>query len=101
MEVIIDGLAILALIFGVFFSIVGTVGIIRLPDAYNRLHASGKVGTLGLFGLITGAGLLMPSSALKLILLSLFVIMTAPVASHAIGVAVHRFTRPDISHRIS
>ena len=83
-------LGIAALLFGLFFSAVGVIGIIRLPDVLTRLHASGKVGILGLFGLLLGAALLMPSAALRLLTLGLFVLLTSPVATHAIAAAVHR-----------
>lgn len=75
------------LIFGLFFFVVGIVGIIRLPDAYSRLHASGKVATLGLFGLLVGGGILMPSLFPRLLLLGLFFLLTAPTVSHVIAVA--------------
>lgn len=90
-EEIREVIAAIALLFGVFFSFIGVLGIIRLPDAYSRLHASGKVGTMGQFGLLIGVGLLLPDTALRLLILGIFVIITAPVGSHVIAVAVHRF----------
>jgi len=81
--------AILILI-GTFFFFTGVVGVLRLPDAYSRLHASGKVATLGLFGVLAGAAFITPDSAPRLIVLSLFMIATAPVASHTIALAVRR-----------
>jgi multicomponent Na+:H+ antiporter subunit G len=78
------------IILGVLFSFLGVVGILRLPDTYTRLHASGKTGTLGVAFLCVGAGILMPASALKLIALGLFITFSGPVASHAIAAAVHR-----------
>ncbi len=83
-------LGVAALIFGLFFSAVGVIGVIRLPDVLTRLHASGKVAILGLFGLLLGAALLMPSSALRLLTLGLFVLLTSPVATHAIAASVYR-----------
>lgn len=83
-------LGIAALLFGLFFSAVGVIGMIRLPDVLTRLHASGKVAILGLFGLLLGAALLMPSSALRLLTLGLFILLTSPVATHAIAASVHR-----------
>ncbi|MCY3781224.1 MAG: monovalent cation/H(+) antiporter subunit G [Chloroflexi bacterium] len=83
-------LGVAALLFGLFFSAVGVIGVIRLPDVLTRLHASGKVAILGLFGLLLGAALLMPSSALRLLTLGLFVLLTSPVATHAIAASVHR-----------
>ncbi len=83
-------LGVTALIFGLFFCAVGVLGVIRLPDTLTRLHASGKVATLGVFGLLLGATLLMPSTALRLLALGLFVLLTSPVATHAIAASVYR-----------
>ncbi len=83
-------LGVAALAFGVFFCAVGVLGVIRMPDTLTRLHASGKVATLGLFGLLLGAALLMPSVALRLLVLGLFMLLTNPVATHAIAASVHR-----------
>ncbi len=83
-------LGIAALVFGVFFCAVGVLGVIRMPDTLTRLHASGKVAILGLFGLLLGAALLVPSTALRLLVLGLFVLLTSPVATHAIAASVHR-----------
>ena len=83
-------LGVAALVFGLFFSAVGVIGVIRLPDVLTRLHASGKVAILGLFGLLLGAALLMPASALRLLTLGLFVLLTSPVATHAIAASVYR-----------
>ena len=83
-------LGIVALAFGLFFCAVGVLGVIRMPNTLTRLHASGKVATLGLFGLLGGAALLMPSTALRLLALGLFVLLTSPVATHAIAASVYR-----------
>lgn len=81
---------VVALLFGLFFCAVGVLGVIRMPDSLTRLHASGKVATLGLFGLLLGAALLMPSTSLRLLALGLFVLLTNPVATHAIAASVYR-----------
>jgi multicomponent Na+:H+ antiporter subunit G len=82
-----DGVTAFFFIFGLFFVLVGVVGVIRLPDAYSRLHASGKVATLGLLGIIIGVGVQAPVTIPKLVALGLFVAITAPVTSHAIAKA--------------
>lgn len=87
---ILDILGVAALVFGLFFCAVGVLGVVRLPDSLTRLHASGKVATLGLFGLLVGAALLMPSAWLRLLALGLFVLLTSPVATHAIAASVYR-----------
>ena len=83
-------LGVVSLSFGLFFCAVGVIGVIRLPDTLSRLHASGKVAILGLFGILLGAALLMPSTALRLLTLGLFILLTSPVATHAIAASVHR-----------
>lgn len=83
-------LGVAALVFGAFFCAVGVLGVIRMPDTLTRLHASGKVATLGLFGLLLGGALLLPSTALRLLVLGLFMLLTSPVATHAIAASVHR-----------
>lgn len=87
---LLEALGVIALLFGLFFCGVGVLGVIRMPDALSRLHASGKVATLGLFGLLVGSALLMPSASLRIIALGLFVLLTNPVATHAIAASVHR-----------
>lgn len=75
---------------GVFFSIVGIIGIMRFPDVFCRIIATGKVSSLGILGLLLGAAVLMPEIALKALVLGLFMVITAPVASHAIALAALR-----------
>lgn len=92
-------LSLLVLLFGLFFSLVGMIGLVRFPDVYCRIHASGKVATLGLVGLLVTSGLLMPETALKALALALLVVITSPVASHAIASAAYRQGVPvDLHH---
>lgn len=91
-------LAIVALSAGTFFSVVGIIGMIRLPDVYCRVHASGKVSTLGILGLLVGASLLMPEVTLKALALAVFLVITTPVASHVIAAAAHRQGVPRINN---
>src|SRR5689334_6078313 len=79
---------------GVFFCVVGVVGLIRMPDVYCRLHAAGKVATVGLCGLLVGAAFLMPSITLKMIALLIFAVLTLPVSTHAIAAAAYRHGVP-------
>lgn len=81
------------LIFGTLFSALGVIGILRLPDTYSRLHASGKIGTLGVIGLCIGVAILMPQATFKVLTLAIFLIFSNPVASHAIAAGVHRYAR--------
>jgi multicomponent Na+:H+ antiporter subunit G len=95
-------MAIFWLAFGLFFTVVGVVGILRLPDMYTRLHASGKVGTMGLLGILLGVGFL-TGSFFKLLTLGLFMAIINPVNSHVIAKAnrdyIKRHTDGGISSR--
>ena len=87
-------LGLIALWIGVGFCAVGVLGIVRMPDLYCRLHASGKVATVGLCGLLLGAALLMPSVTFKVIALAIFAVLTLPVSTHAIAAAAYRHGVP-------
>ncbi|MFC4404041.1 monovalent cation/H(+) antiporter subunit G [Gracilibacillus xinjiangensis] len=92
-EVISDIIVILLLIFGTFFIISATIGVIRFPDVYTRLHASTKAATLGISGILIGAFIFLYAEhgivSGKLILGIIFVLLTAPVSAHMIGRAAH------------
>lgn len=90
MQDILNIVGLVVLWFGVIFSALGVLGLYRLPDVYCRLHASGKISTLGLFGILVGAAILMPATALKVLALAVFIIITSPVATHAIALAAYR-----------
>lgn len=79
--------AVLVLVLGsVAFSAVAVVGFVRLPDVFARAHAASKSETLGaLLGLGAAAVAFGPGqAALKLGLLAVFVLVTAPTAAHAV-----------------
>jgi multicomponent Na+:H+ antiporter subunit G len=83
----------LILIFGgLLFDFSGCLGLIRLPDVYNRLQSSTKCVTLGtcliLLGTIFYTGL--NAIGIKAILCIWFILMTSPTAAHAISRASHR-----------
>jgi len=86
------GLATVSIISGLFFVLAGTLGVLRLPDFYTRLHAAGMTDTLGaeliLIGLIIQSGFTQMS--LKLLLVAFFLLLTSPTATHAIAYAAHK-----------
>lgn len=86
-----------ALVIGVIFCAIAVLGLFRLPDVYTRLHASAKVTTMGLAGLLLGAALIMPSTAPKAIALTIFMVITSPVSTHAIAMAAYRSRVPMVS----
>ena len=80
------------LIAGLAFIMLGVIGVLRLPDFYTRLHAMGKCDTLGvalvLVALAIHEGLSLYS--VKILLISVFIGLANPTATHALGRAAHR-----------
>jgi multicomponent Na+:H+ antiporter subunit G len=65
------------------------LGILRMPDVWNRLHAGTKATTLGSMLFLAGIGCLRPGWIPKLFLIVLFIILTNPVSGHALARSVH------------
>ncbi|MFB6360276.1 MAG: monovalent cation/H(+) antiporter subunit G [Halobacteriales archaeon] len=77
---------------GSFFLTVGTVGILRLPDVYNRLHANSKATTLGAASIfLAGFVYFGPQGpGLTSLIGILFLFLTAPTGAHMISRAANR-----------
>lgn len=71
--------------FGVLFLFLGSLGVYRMPDVYNRLQAGTKCTTLGAFCTIVGVGILEPSWFLITLVIAVFILLTNPISSHALG----------------
>jgi multicomponent Na+:H+ antiporter subunit G len=96
-SLLLDVFSIAAIVAGAFFYLAGTVGLLRFPDAYSRLHALTKADNLGLVLVVIGLlpqvdGVLM---ALKLVLVWLLVMLSSAAVSQLIArSARRRETRP-------
>jgi multicomponent Na+:H+ antiporter subunit G len=86
-------LAIIFIISGVFFFFTATLGLLRFPDFYSRMQATGKGDTLGAFLALTGLALynladgFSPAAVLvsiKIMLIAAFMFIANPTATHAI-----------------
>ena len=85
-------LIILLLISGRVFFTGGSIGILRLPDFYTRLHPAGKLDTAGQFFTMSAIALFILQdfslanflTATKIVLIVIFVYITSPTATHAI-----------------
>lgn len=89
---ILEGITLLLLSTGVFFFIVGTVGLLRLPDVYTRMHATTKADTLGAVSILLGLAIysLDVFTALKMVIIVVFIFIANPTASHAIAKAAYQ-----------
>jgi len=77
---------------GLAFDLFGCLGLVRLPDVYNRLQAATKCVTLGTCSILFGTFVIVGFTAagMKSLLCMLFLILTAPVSAHAIARGAHR-----------
>jgi len=77
---------------GLAFNLFGCLGLVRLPDIYNRLQAATKCTTLGACSILLGTFLWFGFSGagVKSLLCIFFILLTAPVAAHAISRGSHR-----------
>ncbi len=91
--IILHILAGLTISLGAFFLLIGSIGVIRLPDFYSRAHAQGKSDTLGvmlvMFGLLLTQGLSI--NGFKLLLIIAFVGLTNPTGTNALTRAAYHF----------
>ncbi len=76
------------LLCGAFFFFAGTIGLLRFPDVYTRLHALAKADNLGLGCILAGLALQADSMALALKLLAIWPL--ALIASAAVGYTIAR-----------
>ncbi len=79
------GLVIIAV--GVMFDVFGCIGMVRLPDVYNRLQAGTKCVTLGVCLILIGTAVMADTTPtrLKAFLCMVFVVLTSPTAAHALA----------------
>ena len=80
------------IIVGLAFDLFGCLGLVRLPDVYNRLQAATKCVTMGTCSILFGSFLIVGFTAagMKALLCIVFLMLTAPVAAHAIARGAHR-----------
>jgi len=97
MTILVDYLSWTLLGLGSFLCFTGALGLLRFPDFFTRMHASGVTDTLTTMLILTGLMLQLPSwmVLVKLIMILLFVLLTSPTASHALAkAAIHGGLRP-------
>ena len=89
MELLVQVAAGACLLGGAAFLVIGAIGLVRLPDFFTRIHATGIIDTLGIAltfsGLVLLAGFSLP--AVKLVLILCFMLLTGPTATHALAKA--------------
>ena len=72
---------------GAAFSLIASIGLIRMPDIFTRMHASTKAGVLGSSLILVAAGVVIGDGATwaRIVVAIFFLLLTAPIAAHMIG----------------
>lgn len=82
------------LVIGALFMFLGVLGIVRMPDVFNRLQAGTKATTLGFLSIVVGLVFFHPEWWSKLLIIGAFVLLTNPLGSHNLARAAHRRGEP-------
>lgn len=77
------------LLIGAIFLFLGALGLIRMPDVYNRIQAGTKATTLGSMSVLIGVAIHNPLWIPKLLLIAFFILLSSPVGSSTIARAAY------------
>jgi multicomponent Na+:H+ antiporter subunit G len=75
---------------GSVFLLLGGLGLVRMPDVYNRIQAGTKATTLGAMTVILGTAFLQPAVAAKAVVLIVFIALSNPISSSSIARSAYR-----------
>ncbi len=82
------------ILIGAAFLFLGGLGILRMPDVYNRLQAGTKATTMGAMSLILGVGVIKMEDSwtwiVKMSIIIIFIAFSNPISSHALARAMYR-----------
>jgi multicomponent Na+:H+ antiporter subunit G len=78
------------LVLGGLFYLLGGLGILRMPDTFNRIQAGTKATTLGAFALLLGVGIANPEWLFKVALIIIFIALSNPIGSSALAKATYK-----------
>jgi multicomponent K+:H+ antiporter subunit G len=87
------------LLLGAVFVLIGSIGLLRFPDFFSRLHAPTKATTLGLGTMLAASmlyfALMRGSVSLHEVLIILFLFLSAPVSAHLMAKAALHLEQRD------
>lgn len=88
----IDVLAGFFLLVGASLALIASIGLVRFPDVFTRMHAATKPQTLGIVCILIGLALRLQSvvAVTTIVVIIAFQLLTAPVASHMVGRSAYR-----------
>ncbi len=95
---VLESLSVILILLGAGFALIGSIGLVRFPDIFTRLHGPTKATTLGVGGVLLGTILFLilqgETGVIRELLITVFLFLTAPVSAHLIAkAALHRRCR--------
>ncbi|GAB4485291.1 MAG: monovalent cation/H(+) antiporter subunit G [Anaerolineales bacterium] len=88
-------IAILLLLLSIIFSALGMLGVMRMPDVYTRLHATGKISAFGAVMILGAAVVILPDLTIfKGFVIIIFLLLASPVVAHTISSAAYKTGLP-------
>ena len=91
---ILEYLGIVLIFIGSIFYVISSLGLIRMPDIYNRMQTATKTATLASLGVMIGVGLFDRQYLLKTITITGFLFFTNPISAHALMRSAHNSDIP-------
>ena len=87
MSIVIDIISWVLIVGGGAFTLIGAIGVVRLPDFWARLHAASVTDSAGVILMIAGMCLQSGLSlvTVKLLIIGAFLFITGPTATHAVA----------------
>ena len=81
------------ILIGAAFTLIGSIGLVKLPDFYTRLHGPTKASTLGVGAILIASAIYFSFTetlSLHELLVTLFLFITAPIGAHLMAkAAIH------------
>ena len=92
MDTLINLISFIFIFIGSITILIGSLGLLRLPDVFSRIHAVGMIDTAGIgfiiFGLLIYSGFTIVS--IKLLILGFVLIFTSPISGHAVAISAKK-----------
>ncbi len=82
------------MVVGALFYVLAGLGLVRMPDVFNRIQAGTKATTLGTFSVVLGVGITEPTWLLKSLIIIVFITLTNPIGSSVLARAAYMRNEP-------
>ena len=89
-----DLIGAIMVLLGSLVLLIAAIGLLRMPDSYNRIQVGTKASTAAVALIMLGFAFIIPEWFGKLFTIILFVMMTNPVSSHVLMRAAHKMGHP-------